>query len=126
LTGTTLPGKKFYRCLVSNGYPIAIDGTQKPVRDYCWAEQCLQRQVQCKKPDGTPATRPQYYVYVLEAKPAFAGGMTIPLMSGFLSYTEGDRQTNKQDCELKAFKRPAPRIQEHFPRLPIPVLLDGL
>ncbi len=119
-------GKKFYRYLVANRYPIAIDGTQKLVRDYCWAEQCLERQVPCKEPDGTPATRPQYYVYVLEAKLAFAGGMTIPLMSEFLSYTEGDQATNKQDCELKAFKRLALRIKQHFPRLPILLLLDGL
>jgi len=119
-------GKKFNRYLVANRYPIAIDGTQKLVRDYCWAEQCLERQVQCKEPDGTAATRPQYYVYVLEAKLAFADGMTIPLMSEFLNYAEGDQETNKQDCELKAFRRLARRIKDHFPRLPILVLLDGL
>ena len=118
--------KKFYRYLISNCYPVAIDGTQKLVRNDCWDEQCLERQVQHKEADETVTTRPQYYVYVLEASLAFANGMTIPLMSEFLSYAEGDRETNKQDCELKAFKRLAERIKKRFPRLPVMVLLDGL
>ena len=46
----------------------------------------------------------QYYVYVLEASLAFCNGMTIPLVSEFLSYRDGDTDTDKQDCELKAFK----------------------
>lgn len=119
-------GKKFLRYLISNCYPIAVDGTQKMVRDWCWEEDCLERQVQCKLADGTVSTRPQYYVYVLEANLAFANGMTIPFMTEFLGYTEGDQQTNKQDCELKAFYRLAARIKERFPRLPVLVLLDGL
>jgi hypothetical protein len=55
---------------------------------------------------------------------AFANGMTIPFMTEFLDYKEGDQQTNKQDCELKAFYRPAARIKDRFPRLPVLVLLD--
>ena len=47
-------------------------------------------------------------------------------MSEFLSYTEGDVDTKKQDCETKAFKRLAERLKVEFPRLPIMVLLDGL
>lgn len=91
--------KKFYRYLVSDRYPIAIDGAQKMVRDWCWEEDCRERQVPCKLPDGTASTRPQYYVYVREASLAFANGITLPLMSEFLRYTEGDQEINKQDCE---------------------------
>ena len=47
-------------------------------------------------------------------------------MSEFLSYTEGDQASSKQDCELKAFKRLAEKIKKRFPRLPIQILLDGL
>ena len=118
--------KKFSRYLVSTCYPIAIDGTQKLVRNHCWSEQCLERQVQHKEENGTITTRSQYYVYVLEANLAFPNGMTIPLMSEFLSYLEGDQSNNKQDCELKAFKRLAEKIKERFPRLAVRVLLDGL
>ena len=113
--------KKFVRYLVDNRYPIAIDGTQKCVRDMPWAEQCLKREV--GKGDDTQM---QYYVYVLEANLAFADGMSIPLMSEFLSYTQGDTDTNKQDCEIKAFKRLAKRLKDNFGHLPLMVLLDGL
>jgi len=113
--------KKFVRYLVDNRYPIAIDGTQKCVRDMPWAEQCLKREV--GKGDDTQM---QYYVYVLEANLAFADGMSIPLMSEFLSYTQGDTDTNKQDCELKAFKRLAKRLKDNFGHLPLMVLMDGL
>jgi hypothetical protein len=115
--------KKFVRYLIEGRYPIAIDGTQKIVRDYLWSEECLERNIKVKK-DEEP--RKQYYVYVLEASLAFQNGMTIPLMSEFLNYAEGDTATKKQDCELKAFKRLAQRLKAEFRRLPIIVLLDGL
>jgi len=54
---------------------------------------------------------------------AFQNGMTIPLMSEFLNYAEGDTETQKQDCELKAFKRLATRLKSEFKRLPIILLL---
>jgi len=52
--------------------------------------------------------------------------MTVPLMSEFLSYPEGDTDNNKQDCELKAFHRLMRRLKKEFPRLPIIFLPDGL
>jgi len=116
--------KKFLRYLVGSCYPVAIDGTQKMVRDRLWTKQCLERDLQRKQEDGSMASETQYYVYVLEANLAFANGMTIPLLSEFLTYEEYDR--DKQDCELKAFRRLAQRMKEYFPRLPILVLLDGL
>ena len=113
--------KKFVRYLVDNRYPIAIDGSQKVVRNVLWSEECLEREV--GKGDDS---KTQYYVYVLEASLAFADGMTIPLMSEILSYTEGDTDTKKQDCEQKAFKRLAKRLKAEFGHLSIMVLLDGL
>jgi len=118
--------KKFSRYLISHGYPIAIDGTGKLKRDWLWTEQCLERQVQTKQEEEATGTRLQYHVYVLEAKLAFANGMTIPLLSEFLNYENGDQERNKQDYELKAFYRLAARLKGHFPRLPVLLLLDGL
>lgn len=115
--------KKFARYLIQGRYPIAIDGTQKMVRDYLWSEECLERKIKVKK---GKETKKQYYVYVLEASLAFRNGMTIPLMSEFLNYSEGDTASQKQDCELKAFKRLAKRLKAEFKNLPIMVLLDGL
>jgi len=116
-----IKNKKFARYLVDNRYAIAIDGTQKFKRDVLWAEECSEREVR----DGDDA-RTQYYVYVLEANLVFPNGMSIPLMSEFSNYAEGDTETGKQDCEQKAFKRLAKRLKDEFSRLSIMVLLDGL
>jgi len=121
LIGRLMRKKKFARYLIQRCYPVAIDGTQKLSRDLCGAEEWLQREVAA----GEGSTRTQYYVYVLEAHLAFANGMTIPLLSEFLTGKVDDGQS-KQDCELKAFQRLADRIKAAFPRLPILVLLDGL
>lgn len=114
--------KKFERWLVAGCYPIAIDGTQKAVRRELLSEEWLQRQINA----GKDSEYTQYYVYVLEAHLAFPNGLTLPLMSEFLNYAEGDTSNNKQDCETKAFHRLACRLKAAFPRLRIMLLLDGL
>lgn len=113
--------KKFCRYLIDNLYPIAVDGTEKFSRYHLWAEQCMQQKVT----DGN-GHRMRYYVYTVEANLAFRNGMVIPLVTEFLSYTQGDQRRNKQDCELNAFKRLAKRLKTYFPCLPIMVLMDGL
>ncbi|MGH9448871.1 MAG: transposase family protein, partial [Terriglobia bacterium] len=118
--------KKFSRYRVGNCYPIAIDGSQKLVRQGPWSEECLERRVAKGAGEGGGEGQRQYYVYILEASLALANGMTIPLLSEFLSQSEGDAQRNKQDCEQKAFSRLAQRLKGYFPRLPMLVLLDGL
>jgi hypothetical protein len=59
--------KKFWRYLVENCYQVAIDGTQKMVRDTLWSDQCLERDIQGKQEDGSLASETQYYVYVLDS-----------------------------------------------------------
>jgi hypothetical protein len=113
--------KKFSRYLIGNCYPIAVDGTEKFSRYHLWAEQCLEKRVA----DGD-GHRMRYYVYTLEATLAFHNGMVIPLLTEFLSYTQGDQLSDRQDCELQGFKRLAKRLKAYFPCLPIMVLLDGL
>jgi len=123
LVNSLIRKKKFNRYLINNYYPVAFDGSQKFARDWLWSEECLERKVKVKEGEDS---KKQYYVYILEASLAFQNGMTIPLMSEFLSYTEGDSGTNKQDCEQKAFKRLAERLKAKFPKLRIMALLDGL
>lgn len=113
--------KTFRRHLIEQCYPVAVDGTQKLVRDLAWTDEALQRQV-----GAAEQPRQQYYVYVLEACLVLGNGMVLPLMSEFLGLPEGASQTLKQDCELKAFQRLAARLKEQFPRLRILLLLDGL
>jgi hypothetical protein len=114
--------KKFKKYLVNGCYPVAMDGTQKMTRDCLWDEECLQRTFN----KGESNEKTQYYVYVMQANLAFKGGISIPIMSEFLCYSEGDSDRDKQDCELKAFYRLSDRLKKAFPALPIIVLLDGL
>ena len=114
--------KKFNRWLVDGCYPIAIDGTQKLVRRNQVSPEWLQRRINA----GKDTEYTQYYVYVLEANLAFSNGLTLPLLSEFLNYEEGDTDSDKQDCETKAFHRMARRLKNMFPRLSIMLLLDGL
>ena len=112
--------KKFKNYLINKQYVVAIDGTQKFMRDEKWAEEPLERHVG-KDKDA------QYYVYVLEAVVIFDNGMTLPLMSEFLNNGEyRDISSDKQDCERKAFYRLAERIKKRFPKLKISVTMDGL
>lgn len=113
--------KKFVRYLWRRRYLITIDGTQKFARDIPWTAEALERQ----RGDQENGRR-EYYVYVLEGNLVFPGGISIPLHTEFLEYSDGDVAAGKQDCELKAFRRMAAWIKKHFPRLPIMVLLDGL
>jgi hypothetical protein len=114
--------KKFDRFLFDGRYPVAIDGTQKLVSEELlspeWQERTLNK--------GTENEKTQYYVYVLEAALSFANGMTLPLLSEFLNYEQGDTEHDKQDCETRAFKRLTKRLRSEFPRLPITLVLDGL
>jgi len=114
--------KKFSRYLIDHRYLIAIDGTQKMCLDRLWDEECLQRTFN----KGKENEYSQYYVYVLQATLTLSGGMSIPFMSEFLSYSEGDSDRDKQDCETKAFHRLAQRLKKAFPNLKIMLLLDGL
>ena len=63
--------------------------------------------------------------YALEAKLCCGNGFSISLGSIWLDSSEniGD---DKQDCELKAFKRLAIKLKKTYPRLPIIIVADSL
>lgn len=73
---------------------------------------------------SSEAGKTNYSSQVLEAVLICRGGMAIPLLSEWIA-NDGDFY-NKQDCELKAFKRLAVRLKKYFPRLGICILADGL
>jgi hypothetical protein len=59
-----------------------------------WAEEWLERRRETAEGESV-----QQYVYVLEANLVLHNGVTLPLLSEFLSYGEGDPDDHKQDCE---------------------------
>lgn len=63
--------------------------------------------------------------YVLEAKLVCSNGFSISIGTEWLDSSEniGDE---KQDCELKAFKRLAVKLKKWYPRMPIIIVADSL
>lgn len=100
-------------------YLVAVDGTElhrfrNRSRPHCAA--CL------KQTHGNGTT--DYFHSVLEAKLVAEPGLAFSMASEFI---ENDAEPyDKQDSELKAFYRLAPRLKAAFPRLPICLLLDSL
>jgi hypothetical protein len=95
---------------------VAIDATGifSSPRFHC--KQCLTQQHK----DGTVT----YMHLIPEAKIISRDGMALSLLSEPI---ENPKQGNydKQDCELKAFKRLAKRLKELFPRQKIVLLVDS-
>lgn len=117
-------GKKFKKLLINKCLPISIDGCQKLFRngllhDSHW----LQRVV-----GGNESQTEQQYVYAMEANITLKNGLSIPLLTEYLSMENNQLMNpqSKQDCEITAFERLAARLKKHFPRLKIIVFMDAL
>ena len=65
-----------------------------------------------------------YFHTVLEAKLICACGFSISLATEYIENPSGDY--DKQDCELKAFRRLTLKLKKMYPRLPICIVADGL
>jgi hypothetical protein len=99
---------------------IAIDGTGA----YNWGEkppEDIEKFASTKESKNGKVT---YFTLLLEAVLVCKNGMTVPLMTEWIANDE--LEYDKQDCELKAFKRLAVRLKKHFPRLGICILADSL
>lgn len=113
--------------LLEKYYLIAIDGTWELTFNEQHCELCLQRKA------GVDAVGQPIYTYyhpVLEAKVVTATGLAFSAATEFIANIKLDEKVNfekqKQDCELKAFYRLAPKIKAAFPQLNICLVLDGL
>jgi hypothetical protein len=94
---------------------VVLDGTGQFYFRQRHCEHCLTRII-----DG----KTQYYHHVLEAKLVTPDGLALSIASEFIE--NADPQATKQDCELKAFARLAPRLKKDFPQLLLCLCLDGL
>jgi hypothetical protein len=101
--------------LLDQYYLIAVDATGLVRFSHRHCEHCLTR----KTKDSIT-----YFHYVLEAKLITASGLCFSVATEWVENPSGE--FDKQDCERKAFKRLAAKIKEHFPRLPVCILADGL
>lgn len=110
--------------LLDQYYLIAIDGTGV----YHFAQQhcpyCLTRK-------NSKTGEILYSHHVLEAKLVTPYGLALSVATEFIENAEEfdsslSEEKRKQDCELKAFKRLAPKLKSMFPQLKICLLLDSL
>lgn len=111
-----LKKKVLHRFRFYKKWTIAVDATGVVSFDEKHCEHCLHK---TSKKSG----KTTYFHNVLEAKLVFTNGFSISLGTEWI---ENPEEYNKQDCELKAFKRLAVKLKKWFPRLPICILADSL
>jgi len=98
-------------------YFISIDGTGVSTykTDYCG--ECTSK----TSKNGVTT----YFHNVLEAKLVTSNDMSVSIATEWIQ-NENRKQYDKQDCELKAFRRLAVKLKKMYPRLPLVILADGL
>ena len=94
---------------------VAVDGTKimKFKQRHC--EHCTYQ-----TQDGVTT----YSHYVLAAKIVTPIRLVVPFAFEFVENPDGE--FDKQDCEIKAFRRLVEKIRKLYPRLPLTLLGDGL
>lgn len=111
-----LRSKMFDKFRYNNCIQLVVDATGLNAFDYNLNGNCLTR---------TREGKTKYYKYVLEAKAIF-GNMVISIDSEWIENVENHNEKQKQDCEVNAFKRMAPRIKKNYPKLKFIVTGDAL
>jgi hypothetical protein len=122
LISTLIEKRVFHKFRFFHQYShIAIDGTGA----YNWGENPpadIGKYASTKESKNGKVT---HYTLLLEAVFVCKNGMTIPLMTEWIT-NEDLNECDKQDCESKAFKRMAVQLKKYFPRLNICIVADGL
>lgn len=113
-------GKIIKKFLVRDKYyHIIIDGTGLATSRKKYNENCLVK----NKTDKNGKEYKEYSTYVLEAK-LVVGDMVFSIGSEFVE--NGETKEEKQDCEIKAFRRLAEKIKKEYQRLKIIISGDAL
>ena len=122
--------KSFDEAKFMGKWIVIIDGTQLYSGDRKINDKCLERHYN----KGTEQETVNYHVDVLEAKIYFGSELVCSICSEFIEnngedaekYKGMSEEAQKQDCEIKGFKRMAEKLRKAFPRLPILLLMDSL
>jgi len=109
--------------LLGKWYLVVFDATGVGHWHKRHCPHCLKQTIDTKDAKGRAVSKPLYYHMVLEAKLVTSSGLALSIASEFVE--NPGPNPDKQDCELKAFYRLAPRVKALLPKLPICVLLDS-
>ena len=108
--------KMFDRFRYKGAIQVLVDATGLSSHDYNLNGNCISR----TKSDVT-----KYYKYVLEAKIVF-GNIVISIDSEWIENKKLNNENEKQDCEVNAFKRMAPRLKKNYPKMKFIITGDAL
>lgn len=111
-----LRSKMFDRFKYNGCIQLIVDATGLTALDYNLNGNCI-----IKNRNGNL----KYYKYILEAKVCF-GNIVISIDSEWIENNELNNENQKQDCEIKAFKRMALRIKKNYPKLKFIITGDAL
>ena len=109
--------KMFDKFRYNGAFQLVFDGTGLSNHDYNLNNNCLIR----KHKDG----KVSYYKYILECK-LVVGNIIISLDSEFIENEKMITEKQKQDCEIKAFKRMIKRIKKNYPKYKFIITGDAL
>lgn len=109
--------KVFYNSKISGHYTVAVDGSG--------VISCDTDRFGCGLKQESKNGKITYLYPVLEAKLVTEAGFCISLATEWI-INDSDQSYDKQDCELKAFKRLVQKLKKAYPRLPICILADAL
>ena len=108
--------KMFDRFRYKGAIQVLVDATGLSSHDYNLNGNCISR---------TKNGVTKYYKYVLEAKIVF-GNIVISIDSEWIENKELNNENEKQDCEVNAFKRMAPRLKKNYPKMKFIITGDAL
>lgn len=112
-----IENKVFYTHKILEHYMVAVDATG--------VVSCNKDRFGCGLQRVSKNGEITYLYPVLEAKLVTENGFCISLATEWI-VNDNDKPYDKQDCELKAFKRLAEKLKKLFPRLPVCILADAL
>ena len=112
-----IENKVFYSHKIFDHYMVAIDATG--------VISCEEDRFGCGLSKESKNGKITYLYPVLEAKLVTENGFCISLATEWI-VNDNNKPYDKQDCELKAFKRLADKLKKAFPRLPVCILADAL
>ena len=109
--------KMFDKYKYNGAFQLLVDATGISSHNYNLNGTCITR----KSKNGTI----KYYKQVLEAK-IVVGNIVISVDTEWIENVDMLTEKEKQDCEIKAFKRMASRIKKEYPKLKFIVTGDAL
>lgn len=108
--------KMFYKYRHKKYFQLVVDGTGVSSHDYNLNGNCTFKTFKnCIK----------FYKSVLEAK-IIVGKIALSLDTEWIENSQINNEKEKQDCEINAFKRMAPRIKKEYPQMKFLITGDAL